>query len=207
MSDYIKAIIVALCIAPLALVYFIALCVLTACLWAVEVVLEAWERLKPKRTVVLLIGCLSLTSHAQPLTVPPAPPGLYTLKYLAWDGPGTNFEVVVRTQTNALPVHVFQTKLNRAAVSNLQYNTTYYLSVKAQSNALWSVESETFTWPHEREDYFATRNYSQATIGGTKIVLPLTLVVTTNVITRAMWGFVGVEAWTSNNITPYVFPE
>lgn len=156
--------------------------------------------------ILIAIGVMALLWLASKCASQ-TPAGLYTLRDLAWEGPGTNWQVLVRLDTNALPIASIESRTNRSAISNLTFNTTYWLSMRAQSNGNWSAESEPYKWPHDREDYFATRNYSQATIGGTKIVLPLTLVVTTNVITKAMWGFVGVEAWTSNNISPYIFPQ
>ena len=136
------------------------------------------------------------------LAVTITPPGKYYLSHLTWDSTEQGGTILVRTNPATAPLWLVRVTNNSVNISNLEYGVTYSLSVSNSGGI-----STNFTWPWPREDYFTTQNYSQTTIGGTKVVLPATLVVTTNVITRAMWGFVGVQAWTSNNISGFIYPQ
>ena len=156
--------------------------------------------------IAFLILLLAGSAFAQSVAVVPAPSGLYTLEYLAWDSPGcTNWQVLVRTQTNALPVLTFEKQVKITAITNLQFGVQYWLSVKAQSNQIWSAESDLYAWPHKREDYFTVQNFTASSPTATKLWLPDTIKTFTNLPVAAM--IVGSGAWISNNITPYIVPQ
>ena len=108
----------------------------------------------------------------------------------------------MRTDTNALPVAVIETNATKIPVPNLQLGMKYFLSAKGQSNGVWSAESPFYVWPHPREDYFAVMNHTLSSPGGTKTPLPGTLKTFTNLPGASQ--FVGVSAWASNNITPFI---
>lgn len=154
--------------------------------------------------ILIAVGMLALLWLVSRCTAQ-TPPGLYTLRDLAWDGPGTNWQVFVRLQTDALPIASIESRIARSAVSNLTFNTTYWLSVRAQSNGNWSAESILFEWPQPREDYFAVQNYTMVSLSGPKLWLAGTKKTFTNLPSASQ--FVGVGGWVSNNISPYVYPQ
>jgi hypothetical protein len=135
-----------------------------------------------------------------------APAGLYALAYLAWDSPGcTNWQVLIRTQTNALPIHSFEIQQKITAVSNLQYGVTYYLSVKAQSNNVWSAESDLYKWPHDRTNYVSTIAQTAPTILGQWTDVPSSLRTEINPPSvSAVWR---LKIFESNNITPFIISQ
>jgi len=160
---------------------------------ALKIPVDIWRMIRDVTAVAVL---LAVSASAQP-----APVGLYTLKTLAWDGPGTNWQVMIRTQTNALPVGTFEVRTNRAACSNLQYGATYYLSVKAQSNGVWSAESTNYVWPHAREDYATYWMIDKKS----HALIPGSISTVTNGPTD--WAGRTLKVSVSNNITPYLIPQ
>lgn len=152
------------------------------------------------KSIWLLAGVITLLLFASSKCVAQTPAGLYTLKYLAWDSNAQGGIVLVKTNPASPAVASFITDTNRAAVSNLQYGVTYYLSVVNAGG-----ESTNYIWPHPREDYFAVENYTMMSLGGNKLWLPGTLRTFTNL--PAPSQFVGVAGWVSNNITPHIFSQ
>lgn len=155
------------------------------------------------RLIASLLFVAALSVSAQ------IPAGLYTLAFVEIvPGPAagsTNWQVLIRTDTNALPVSVIETKALKVAVSNLQYGATYYLSAKAQSNGAWSGESDTLVWPHPRTNYVTTVNQTATSPNGNWADEPETTKTFVNL--PYLGKYWRIKIWESNNLSPYIIPQ
>lgn len=138
-----------------------------------------------------------------------SPLGLYTLAYVeVVPGPAfgcTNWQFLVRTDTNALPVEIIETNVTKVAISNLQFGLTYYLTAKGQSNGVWSVESTNYVWPHPLTNYVTTVSQTAASPNGTWTDEPETL---RTVINPPYFGkYWRLKIWESNNLSSYISPQ
>ena len=152
---------------------------------------------------VLLAVLFALNVSAQ------TPSGLYTLTYVeVIPGPAagcTNWQYLVRTDTNALPVAVIETNATKIPVPNLQFGMKYFLSAKGQSNGVWSAESPFYLWPHALTNYVARITQTAPSVNGDWQDVPGSLVTD---IDPPVSGLVyRQKIWASNNIAPYVLAQ
>lgn len=129
------------------------------------------------------------------------PPGRYTLKYLTWDSAETNVTVYVRLATNQPPIQqIAALGQSKVAISNLWYDTTYYLSASNSAG-----ESAFFIWPQKETNYINRITQAASTINGPWVDIPGSYVGLTNPVAPSQeWR---LKIWKSNNLDVYIHPQ